>query len=62
MQPDLSPAALADRSNWPLALIHRGRFWLIFEPRDIWVGAYVSSKAVFVCVVPCIAVQWERRP
>lgn len=47
--------------NWPLALLHRGRFWLLAEPRDLWVGVYVAEKAVYVCLVPCVVVKWERR-
>jgi hypothetical protein len=44
------------------ALWHRGRLWVIFEPRDFWLGVFVSPRAVFVCLVPCLAVKWERRP
>ena len=44
------------------ALLHRGRFWLIFEPRDVWLGVFIAPKAVYVCVVPCLPVKWERRP
>ena len=40
---------------------HRGRLWLIFEPRDIWLGVFVAPKAVYVCLVPCLPVKWERR-
>ena len=47
--------------NWPLALLHRGRFWLLLEPRDLWVGVYVAARAVFVCPVPCVVFKWERR-
>jgi hypothetical protein len=43
-------------------LLKLGRLSLVFEPRDIWVGLYVSRRAVFVCLVPCLAVKWERRP
>ena len=57
----LSTAARDARRNWPLALVHRGRFWLIFEPRDLWVGAYVAAKAVYVCPVPCVVLKWDRR-
>ena len=44
------------------ALLHWGRFWLIFEPRDVWLGVFIAPKAVYVCVVPCLPVKWERRP
>ena len=49
MQPDLSTA-----------LWRRGRLWLIVEPRDIWVGIYVADRAVYVCLVPCLVLKWER--
>ena len=42
-------------------LLKCGRLSLLFEPRDIWVGVYVAPKAVYVCVVPCLPVKWERR-
>ena len=38
-----------------------GRLSLLFEPRDLWVGVYVSPRAVFVCVVPRLVLKWERR-
>ena len=43
------------------ALLHWGRFWIVFEPRDIWVGVFVARKAVYVCPVPCLVVKWERK-
>ena len=42
-------------------LARAGRLSLIFEPRDIWLGVFVSPRAVFVCLVPCLALKWERR-
>jgi hypothetical protein len=52
---------VADRYDVSTALWRRGRFWLIFEPRDIWIGLYVAPRAVYVCLVPCLPVKWERR-
>jgi len=42
------------------ALWHHGRFWIIFEPRDIWLGVFISRRAVFVCLIPCLPVKWDR--
>ena len=43
------------------ALLHWGRFWIIFEPRDLWWGVYWGQKAVYWCPVPCLAVKWDRK-
>jgi hypothetical protein len=34
---------------------------LYIEPRDIWVGAYVSEHAVFVCPLPCVVIKVWRK-
>lgn len=56
--PRILPPPSRDLST---VLWRRGRFWLVFEPRDLWFGVFVSPRAVFVCLVPCVAVKWERR-
>jgi hypothetical protein len=43
------------------ALLHRGRLWLLFEPRDLWIGVYVAPRAVYLGV-PFLVLKWERRP
>ena len=42
-------------------LFRRGRFSLILEPRNGWAGGYIGPKAVYACLVPCLALKWERR-
>lgn len=37
------------------------RLRLIFEPRDIWVGVYVSREAVYVALIPCVVLRWQRK-
>ena len=49
-------------ADLPKILWRRGRLWVIFEPRDGWVGFYVARKAVYVCLLPCLVVKWERKP
>lgn len=44
-----------------LATLARGRIALTFEPRDIWIGAYVAEDYVYVCPLPLLVVRWERR-
>lgn len=50
----------------------RARFRLLFEPRDIWIGAYIKApywegpalrQEVYICLVPMlpILVTWTRR-
>ena len=43
-------------------LCRLGRLSLVFEPRDLWVGVYVAYGAVYVCLIPCLPVRWERNP
>jgi hypothetical protein len=42
-------------------LFRCGRFSVVFEPRDAWVGGYVGPKAVYVVLVPCVAFRWARQ-
>jgi hypothetical protein len=42
-------------------LFRRGRLSLVLEPRDLWIGVYVAPGAVWVCLVPCLPLRWERR-
>jgi hypothetical protein len=42
-------------------LWRRGRLSLVLEPRDLWLGLYVAPGALYVCLLPCVAVRWERR-
>lgn len=41
-------------------LWRRGRFALVFHPRDIWIGVHVSKHAVYVCALPTLAFRWSR--
>jgi hypothetical protein len=43
-------------------LFKRGRFSLIWEPCDCWIGGYWSRKerALYVVVVPTLAFRWQR--
>ena len=36
------------------------RLSLYLEPRDLWIGVFVSPQAVYVCPVPCCVVKWDR--
>jgi hypothetical protein len=38
-----------------------GRLSLYVEPRDVWVGLYVSPGSVFVCPLPMVVIRWRRR-
>lgn len=42
-------------------LWRHGRLWLLFEPRDLWFGAYVAPKAVYAGI-PFLVLKYERRP
>lgn len=38
----------------------RSRLAIYFEPRDIWVGVFVSRKGIaYVCLVPCLVIAWR---
>lgn len=49
-------------SDTSTRLLRLGRLSLVLEPRDLWVGVYVAPGAVYVCLVPCLPLKWERRP
>ena len=36
------------------------RVYVYFEPRDLWVGAYVAEDAVYVCILPTLVIRWRR--
>lgn len=36
------------------------RIDLLFEPRDLWVGMYVSTKAIYVCPLPTLVIVINR--
>lgn len=38
-----------------------GRLAVYVEPRDIWIGAYVATNAVYVCPLPLLVIRWSRR-
>lgn len=40
--------------------LHFGRLSVYLEPRDLWVGAYVASTAVYVCPLPILVLRWDR--
>lgn len=42
-------------------LVKAGRFSVVFEPRDCWVGVFAGRDAVYVVLVPCLAFRWARR-
>jgi len=40
------------------------QFEVVFEPRDLWVGAFWDTSRgfdLYVCPVPCVAFHWYRR-
>jgi hypothetical protein len=39
----------------------RGRLSIYVEPRDIWIGLYVASGAIYVCPLPLLVIKWDRR-
>jgi hypothetical protein len=43
-------------------LVKLGRLSLVFEPRDIWVGLYAGPDAVYLTLIPCLPLRWERVP
>lgn len=37
-----------------------GRLAIYIEPRDAWVGLFVSPSAVYVLLVPFLVFRWDR--
>lgn len=48
--------------NLTTVLARLGRLSLVLEPRDLWLGLYVAPGAVYVCLLPCLPLKWERKP
>lgn len=42
-------------------LYRRGRFSVVFEPRDLWVGVYIARDAVYAGLLPTLVLRWRRR-
>lgn len=40
--------------------LFRGRILIYPEPRDIWIGAYVSDDHLFVCLLPMLVIRISR--
>lgn len=50
---------MGDDMKRRLSLV-RGRVTVYIEPRDIWVGVYVSEDSVYVCPLPLLVIRWRR--
>ena len=38
-----------------------GRLEIYFEPRDIWIGAYVAKDGpIYICLLPCLVIRISR--
>jgi hypothetical protein len=42
-------------------LLRWGRLSLVLEPRDIWIGLYVGSDAIYLTLIPCLPIRWARK-
>lgn len=38
----------------------RGRLSVYLEPRDIWIGLYLSDTAFYICPLPLLVFRWRR--
>jgi hypothetical protein len=45
--------------RWIARAIH-GRTKVYLEPRDAWVGVYVSPDHIYACPLPFVVVRWAR--
>lgn len=50
--------AASQASNRRLRLGRRVSIYI--EPRDLWIGVYVSEQAVYVCPLPCLVIKIAR--
>lgn len=41
--------------------IRMGRLSVYIEPCDLWMGAYISPFAVYVCPLPMLVIRWRRQ-
>lgn len=33
---------------------------IYIEPRDLWIGVYISPEAVYVCILPMVVIRFWR--
>jgi hypothetical protein len=50
----------ARRGEGPVRRLTIGRLQMYVEPRDVWVGLYVSPEALYVCPLPLCVIRWSR--
>lgn len=36
------------------------RITVYFDPRDWWIGVYVSEHSIYVCLLPTAVIRWAR--
>ena len=42
-------------------LLRCGRFSVVLEPRDLWIGLYVGPDAIYLTLIPCLPIRWARK-
>lgn len=45
---------------WEYVCDKRGRVEISFEPRDLWIGVYISETGIFIYPLPMIAIRISR--
>jgi hypothetical protein len=57
-EPEAPPQIIPVR---PLTVRRRPRGVRVYlEPRDAWIGVYVSNDAVCICPLPFLVIRWKR--
>ena len=41
-------------------LVKAGRFSVVFEPRDLWLGLFIGPDAIYLTILPCLPIRWAR--
>lgn len=48
------------RPNESMKGCYSSKVYAYFDPCDLWIGVYVSTEAVYVCILPTLVIRWSR--
>jgi hypothetical protein len=49
------------RRDLSTRLFQHGRFSIVLEPRDFWIGLYAGPDAIYLTIIPCLPLRWARK-
>jgi hypothetical protein len=49
------------RRDLSTRLFRWGRFSVLLEPCDLWIGLYAGPEAFYLTLIPCLPIRWARK-